>query len=157
MVAVAGDIPVIAKANAGIPQWRGAELAYSGSPEVAGAHAHRVRTAGVSIIGGCCGNEPAHLACMRAVLDGTIPVPDVEFEPASAPPIPVTGVVGVAVVVAPEPTVLHRTRVEAPRSGMAPQLSLTLVTFSAADPGGWSTWLKGLDLPIRPASIGSPV
>jgi hypothetical protein len=25
------------------------------------------------------------LACMRAVLDGTIPVPDVEFEPASAP------------------------------------------------------------------------
>ena len=47
MVAVAGDIPVIAKANAGIPQWRGAELAYSGSPEVAGAHAHRVRTAGV--------------------------------------------------------------------------------------------------------------
>ena len=85
MVAVAGDIPVIAKANAGIPQWRGTELAYSGSPEVAGAHAHRVHTAGVSIIGGCCGNEPAHLACMRAVLDGTIPVPDVEFEPASAP------------------------------------------------------------------------
>jgi len=85
MVAVAGDIPVIAKANAGIPQWRGAELSYSGSPEVAGAHAHRVRTAGVSIIGGCCGNEPAHLACLRAVLDGTIPVPDVEFEPASAP------------------------------------------------------------------------
>ena len=32
MVAVAGDIPVIAKANAGIPQWRGAELAYSGCP-----------------------------------------------------------------------------------------------------------------------------
>ena len=54
----------------GIPQWRGAELAYSGAPEVAGAHAHRVRTAGVSIIGGCCGTSCEHLAAMRQAIDG---------------------------------------------------------------------------------------
>ncbi|MEM9464991.1 MAG: betaine--homocysteine S-methyltransferase [Actinomycetota bacterium] len=78
MVAVAGDIPVICKANAGIPQWRGAELVYSGTPDVAAAHADRVRNRGATIIGGCCGNEPVHLARMRAVLDGTIPVPEVD-------------------------------------------------------------------------------
>jgi 5-methyltetrahydrofolate--homocysteine methyltransferase len=71
-------IPVISKANAGIPEWHGAELSYSGSPEVMGAHAHRVRSTGVQIIGGCCGNSPDHVAAIRAVLDGTIPVPDVE-------------------------------------------------------------------------------
>jgi len=80
MVAVAPDIPIVAKANAGIPQWVGTDLVYSGSPEVMAAHAHRVRSAGVSVIGGCCGNNPSHLALMRSVLDGLSPVPEVEFE-----------------------------------------------------------------------------
>ncbi len=75
MRAVAG-VPLISKANAGIPQWRGAELSYSGTPEVMGAHAHRVRLAGAEIIGGCCGNTPAHVSFIRGVLDGTIAVPD---------------------------------------------------------------------------------
>ena len=73
---------LISKANAGMPQWRGTELHYSGSPEVMAAHAHRQRTAGIQIIGACCGSTPEHLAMMRAVLDGELPVPDVEFEPA---------------------------------------------------------------------------
>lgn len=82
MLEVAGDTPVIAKANAGIPHWHGTELIYSGSPEVMAAHAHRVSSAGVTIIGGCCGNDPSHLAAIRGVLDGTLPVPEVEFTPA---------------------------------------------------------------------------
>lgn len=85
MVAVAGDIPVISKANAGIPQWQGAELVYSGSPDVMAAHAHRTHNHhGATIIGGCCGNDPSHLAAMRGVLDGTAPVPEVEHEPVTA-------------------------------------------------------------------------
>ena len=76
---------VIAKANAGIPHWHGTELVYSGSPDVMGAHAHRVRAAGVAIIGGCCGNDPSHLAAIRGVLDGTLPVPEVDFTPAERP------------------------------------------------------------------------
>ena len=72
------SVPVIAKANAGIPQWRGAELCYSGTPEVMGAHAHRVRQGGAEIIGGCCGNTPAHVSFIRGVLDGTIAVPDLQ-------------------------------------------------------------------------------
>jgi 5-methyltetrahydrofolate--homocysteine methyltransferase len=77
-IRAATHVPVISKANAGIPEWHGAELSYSGSPDVMGAHAHRVRSAGVQIIGGCCGNSPAHVAAIRGVLDGTIPVPEIE-------------------------------------------------------------------------------
>ncbi|MFK8023086.1 MAG: betaine--homocysteine S-methyltransferase [Ilumatobacter sp.] len=77
------DIPLISKANAGMPEWVGAELHYSGSPDVMAAHAHRQRAAGIQIIGGCCGSAPEHLAMMRKVLDGIIEPPEVEFEVAT--------------------------------------------------------------------------
>ena len=75
--AAAGDIPVVSKANAGIPVWRGAVLEYDATPEVLAAHAHRLREAGISVIGACCGSTPEHLAYIRRVLDGDLPVPDV--------------------------------------------------------------------------------
>ena len=78
---VCGDIPVVSKANAGIPVWKGAELEYDAKPEIMAAHAHRLRAIGVSIIGTCCGSTPAHIAMIRAVLDGDQPVSDV------APPV----------------------------------------------------------------------
>ena len=71
-------VPLIGKANAGIPEWKGTGLVYSGTPEVMGAHAHRLHALGVKVIGGCCGSSHEHLALMRGVLDGTIPVPEVE-------------------------------------------------------------------------------
>ncbi len=76
--AAAGGVPVVAKANAGIPRWEGSELVYDGTPEAMAAHAHRVRSAGVAVIGGCCGNTPAHIAAIRAVLDGAVEPPDIE-------------------------------------------------------------------------------
>ncbi len=79
MRAAAPDMLIVSKANAGIPQWVGAELHYSGSPEIMGAHADRLRNAGINIIGGCCGSGPEHIAHMRGVLDGVLPVPDVDF------------------------------------------------------------------------------
>ncbi len=88
IAAAAPGIPVISKANAGIPEWHGAELSYSGSPEVMAAHAHRVRSTGVQIVGGCCGNTPAHIAAIRGVLDGNMPVPDVEVAEAIGRPAP---------------------------------------------------------------------
>jgi len=39
----AGDTPVIVKSNAGVPEFRGDSLVYSGSPEVMGAHVRRTR------------------------------------------------------------------------------------------------------------------
>jgi 5-methyltetrahydrofolate--homocysteine methyltransferase len=74
------DVFLISKANAGMPEWHGSELRYSGSPEVMAAHAWRQRAAGIQIIGACCGSSPAHLAMMRQVLDGVIEPPEVEFE-----------------------------------------------------------------------------
>lgn len=86
---VCGDVPVISKANAGIPVWRGDELEYDASPEDLAAHAHRLREAGISVIGGCCGSNPEHIAFIRGVLDGTLSVPDI------TPPSP-TATVGAA-------------------------------------------------------------
>jgi 5-methyltetrahydrofolate--homocysteine methyltransferase len=73
----AGDLPVIVKANAGIPEFKGDELSYTGSPEVMGAHLQRMRDAGISIIGGCCGTATGHIAFMRQVLDGDVEAPDI--------------------------------------------------------------------------------
>ena len=77
------EILLISKANAGMPEWHGTELHYSGSPEVMAAYAVRQRDAGVQIIGACCGSSPRHLAMMRQVLDGELPVPDVDVEEAT--------------------------------------------------------------------------
>lgn len=77
MLTVDTDLPLVCKANAGIPEWKGDALSYSGSPDVMAAHTHRLQQAGVSLIGACCGSGPDHLALMRGVLDGTHPVPDV--------------------------------------------------------------------------------
>ena len=60
---------LIAKANAGVPRWRGAEIHYSGTPELMASYAGLAVDCGARIIGGCCGNEPSHVAAMRRALD----------------------------------------------------------------------------------------
>ena len=74
----APDMTVVIKANAGIPEFKGDHLHYTGTPEVMGAHVKRMREAGIEIIGGCCGTSTQHLAYMRGVLDGDITPPEVE-------------------------------------------------------------------------------
>jgi len=83
MRAAAPDGLLVSKANAGIPQWKGAELSYSGSPQVMGAHAARAREAGAQIIGGCCGTSPEHIALMADVLAGRVEAPDIAGPPPS--------------------------------------------------------------------------
>src|SRR5271166_4546962 len=72
--------PLIAKANAGVPQWRGAHIHYSGTPELMATYAGLAVDCGARIIGGCCGAMPAHVAAMRRGLDAHEPGarPDVE-------------------------------------------------------------------------------
>ncbi|HWT29864.1 MAG TPA: betaine--homocysteine S-methyltransferase [Propylenella sp.] len=69
----ANDGIFIAKANAGIPQFRGEHIHYSGTPELMADYARLAADAGARIIGGCCGTKPAHLAAMRQALDGYLP------------------------------------------------------------------------------------
>jgi len=67
------DAIIIAKANAGIPQFHGDHIHYSGTPELMGHYAHLAMDAGARIIGGCCGTSPAHLAAMRQAIDTHVP------------------------------------------------------------------------------------
>jgi methionine synthase I (cobalamin-dependent) len=61
-------VTLIAKANAGVPQVVGNEIVYNGSPEVMAAYAKEVYQAGAQLIGGCCGNTPAHIQAMANAL-----------------------------------------------------------------------------------------
>jgi 5-methyltetrahydrofolate--homocysteine methyltransferase len=67
------DAIVIAKANAGIPQWHGAHIHYSGTPDLMAEYARLAIDCGAAIVGGCCGATPAHLAAMRRSLDARVP------------------------------------------------------------------------------------
>lgn len=68
----APDVRLIAKANAGIPQWRNSELIYDATPPVMGHYAQRVRALGACFIGGCCGNGPDHIAAIAGALQTPI-------------------------------------------------------------------------------------
>ncbi len=83
VAAASTGTPVISKPNAGVPVWSGDALVYDGTPEVLAAHAHRARSAGVAVIGSCCGSTPAHTAKIVAVLRGDEPPPDIESGPPS--------------------------------------------------------------------------
>ena len=62
-------LPLVAKGNCGIPEYRGGEIHYHGSPELMAQYAAIARDIGVSIIGGCCGTTLVHIEAMRRALD----------------------------------------------------------------------------------------
>ena len=62
--------PIVAKANAGVPTLAGDRAAYPGTPADSAEYARAARDAGASLIGGCCGTTPEHLAAMRDALAG---------------------------------------------------------------------------------------
>jgi 5-methyltetrahydrofolate--homocysteine methyltransferase len=68
IVSAQPKIPVIAKANAGIPEVVGTEVVYSGSPEVMADYAVEVWKQGAKLIGGCCGSTPDHIRAMAEAL-----------------------------------------------------------------------------------------
>jgi 5-methyltetrahydrofolate--homocysteine methyltransferase len=80
MTAATPDAVVIVKGNCGIPEYRGAEIYYSGTPELMAAYAHLAIDAGAKIIGGCCGTSCDHLKSIRQAIDthvmGTRPTVD---------------------------------------------------------------------------------
>ena len=60
---------VIVKGNCGIPEFRGAEIHYSGTPELMADYVRLAVDGGAKIVGGCCGTSFEHLAAMRQALD----------------------------------------------------------------------------------------
>ncbi len=69
MTAENRDQITIVKGNCGIPEYRGAEIHYSGTPQLMAEYVRLACDAGARIIGGCCGTSCEHLAAMRRALD----------------------------------------------------------------------------------------
>ena len=57
------------KPNAGWPEQIGGRIMYPADPEYFAEYAVSFRQAGASIVGGCCGTTPQHIAAMRRALD----------------------------------------------------------------------------------------
>src|SRR6186997_2185932 len=60
------DVRLVAKSNAGMPELVDMRAVYRSDPETMAAAALAMRDLGASIIGGCCGNTPDHLAAIAA-------------------------------------------------------------------------------------------
>ncbi len=69
MSAAKPEATIIVKGNCGIPEFRGAEIHYSGTPELMSDYVRLAIDSGAKIIGGCCGTSFEHLAAMRVALD----------------------------------------------------------------------------------------
>jgi len=96
MKSAAPDLRFSAIPNAGWPEYVGGRVMYPATPEYFAEFAVTLRERGVSVIGGCCGTTPEHIAAMRAALDDprrvsvlldSMPAVDViEEETAPSPP-----------------------------------------------------------------------
>ncbi len=64
------SLPLIAQANAGLPELRNGETVFPGTPEEMTAYHDRMIELGVRVIGGCCGTTPAHIRAIRDALEG---------------------------------------------------------------------------------------
>jgi 5-methyltetrahydrofolate--homocysteine methyltransferase len=68
MHAVAPDVVLVAKSNAGMPELVDLRAVYRASPESMADAGLGFRDAGARIIGACCGSTPAHVAAMAEAL-----------------------------------------------------------------------------------------
>jgi 5-methyltetrahydrofolate--homocysteine methyltransferase len=68
MHAVAPDVVLVAKSNAGMPELVDLRAVYRAEPPVMADAGLAFRDAGARIIGACCGSTPAHLAAMAEAL-----------------------------------------------------------------------------------------
>jgi 5-methyltetrahydrofolate--homocysteine methyltransferase len=77
MVRIAADfrqctaLPLIIQSNAGLPKTVDGKLVYDETPAFMADKARQLVDLGVSVIGGCCGTTPEHIAAMRKMADST--------------------------------------------------------------------------------------
>jgi len=72
MRSIAG-IPIIAKPNAGLPEMRDGETAFTMDPATFSEKTNLLVEAGAGIVGGCCGTTPEHIADLAARLPSPPP------------------------------------------------------------------------------------
>jgi methionine synthase I (cobalamin-dependent)/5,10-methylenetetrahydrofolate reductase len=92
-MAAATRVKLSAMPNAGQPRLLERGLKYPATPESFGEYVPRLVAAGASIVGGCCGTTPEHIAAMHQALAAEAPPPAEEpvwVEPEAAGPEPET-------------------------------------------------------------------
>jgi homocysteine S-methyltransferase len=67
-VRAASSLPLAAQPNAGIPRSVEGRNIYLCSPEYMASYARKFVTAGVKLVGGCCGTTPDHIRAMKSAL-----------------------------------------------------------------------------------------
>ncbi len=72
-------IPIVAKANCGVPQMIDGTLWYPSSSDDMSTYARLALDAGARIIGACCGSIPEHISQIRAVVDSYEPTGDLDL------------------------------------------------------------------------------
>src|SRR5690606_27421326 len=75
MSAAKPEATIVVKGNCGIPEFRGTEIHYSGTPELMADYVRLAVNGGARIVGGCCGTSFEHLKAMRAALDSHAKAP----------------------------------------------------------------------------------
>jgi len=65
----ASRLRILIQSNAGLPEIRGDRAVYPETPSFMAEKARELLAIGVSIVGGCCGTTPEHIAALRAVVD----------------------------------------------------------------------------------------
>ena len=73
------EIPLVAKPNAGMPKLQNGKTVFDLGPEEFGKLTAEMVLAGASIVGGCCGTSPEHIASLHDALNG-IPAPKIGAE-----------------------------------------------------------------------------
>lgn len=71
-------LPLVAMPNAGMPKFVEGRLIYLASPEYFAEYAKRFIQTGVSIVGGCCGTTPQHIAAIKAAVKALRPTKVIE-------------------------------------------------------------------------------
>ena len=66
----ATHLPVIVQPNAGLPRMVDEKTVFDVGADEFAHWAERFLSAGVSILGGCCGTTPTHIAAVRKLIDG---------------------------------------------------------------------------------------
>jgi 5-methyltetrahydrofolate--homocysteine methyltransferase len=71
---------LVAKSNAGVPEYKDGDFVFSGTIAHMTDYALLMRDMGIRIIGGCCGTSPEHIAAMRQALETVEATRDISLE-----------------------------------------------------------------------------
>jgi 5-methyltetrahydrofolate--homocysteine methyltransferase len=66
--AINDNIPILAQANAGVPEYMNGKTVFREAPDMMAAYIPELIKAGANIIGGCCGTTPEHIKAFARAL-----------------------------------------------------------------------------------------